>query len=358
LSFLLRILFSGLTVFIPSQDGHEVTVLLLNVGHSYHTSDGASLAHHKPLLIARAGSCSGDCPTRDSAVARFIYEDKSVSEAQDALEEAVGGGAAWALAGSDLSLHKGSSTDPDLPELSFRTNVRGTVGGQPLPIPTTSTEREDYSWLANLKEVCPTDCTIDPAVLATTPSSIVAARFHLRSGTVFTYAIERLGANVTPVQFKRLDGSGSASSYSQAVASWIGADVTINASNVQIVEDKFDATAGRSMTLSPDENGKVEMAVLNLPPFVPPASPINDAPQVGKHFEAYYEVSETPQASETRLVPYPGAAPSVGSYPEVAWSDVHPTTALWSELLNKLRLNVGRTMYDRTVCPPAGDPKP
>ena len=57
-SFILKILFSGMIVFSPNQNGTEVTVLLLNAGHTHHLSDGSALQDHKPLLIARAGNCT------------------------------------------------------------------------------------------------------------------------------------------------------------------------------------------------------------------------------------------------------------------------------------------------------------
>src|SRR3954469_11839735 len=111
--------------FVPNQDGTEVTVLFLNVPHEYQISDGSSLAHHKPLLITRAGSCSGDCTTRDSEIAQFLYEDMSASEALDALEGATTtNGSVWALSGSDLSIHKGNENAAALPALVMRNNVR------------------------------------------------------------------------------------------------------------------------------------------------------------------------------------------------------------------------------------------
>ncbi|HEX3069636.1 MAG TPA: hypothetical protein VHX14_13785, partial [Thermoanaerobaculia bacterium] len=277
-SFILKILFSGLMVFTPSQDGHEMTVLLLAAGHSHHLSDGSVLQQHKPLLIARAGSCSGDCPTRDSSVAQFVYADQSLSTAQDSLEAATDGGGAWMLSGSDISLQKASSSDSDLPALSVTSSARASN----TVIPSTSAEREDISWIADLKQVCPSGCALDPAVLASIPPSSIVARFHLRSGRLFTYTVTRIGPDVTPVHFARLDGSGTASAYTQAIASWVGAEVAIAGSGIEIVESKFNGDAGRSMTLTPDANNSMELAVLNFPPFVPPASANNNAPQVGK----------------------------------------------------------------------------
>jgi hypothetical protein len=351
MTFLLRILFTGLIAFVPSADGKEVTVLLLNVPHEQHLSDGTELAHHKPLLIARAGSCSGDCPKRDADIAAYLYNDKSLAVAQDSLEEAVGGGGAWALNGSDLSLSKGSSSAPDLPALSITRNVRPVVNGIPAIIPTTAAEREDFSWVADLKQVCPTACTFDSSMLGTTPAGIVAARLHLRSGKVFTYSVIRSGSDVTPVYFQRLDGQGNASPYTQAVAAWVGADIEVSGDDITIDESSFGGSAGRSMTLTPDSSGKMEVAVLNLPPFVPPASTSTAPPEVGKHFEMFYELDQTPPAAETRLVPFTGAAGSA-SFPTVDWSSIHPSSSVYSDLLNKLRLDVNRSAFERILCPP------
>lgn len=350
-SFVLKILFSGLMVFTPSQDGNEMTVLLLAADGTHHLSDGSALHQHKPLLIARAGACSGDCPTRDGDIAQFVYEDQSLATAQDSLEAATTGGGAWLLSGSDISLQKASANDPDLPALAVTSGVRTTVNGVPSMIPSTSSEREDISWIANLKQVCGSTCALDSNVLASVPPSAVVARIHLRSGRLYTYSVTRIGANVTPVHFSRLDGSGSASSYSQAIASWVGAELRISGSGIEIVESRFNGDPGRTMTLTPNANGAMEIAVLNYPPFVPPASSINDAPQVGKHFEAYYDLLQDPPAKETRLVPRAGAV-SGAQYPTVDWPTVHPQSAVWSELLNKLRLDIGRTGFERVLCPP------
>lgn len=352
MNFIVRILFSGLMALVPNEDGTELTVLLLNVDHAYHTSDGASVPHHNPFLIARAGNCTGQCPRRDAAVATPLFPDKSSSAALDSLEAAVAGGGAWLLAGSDLSVRKAGTSDPELPALVLRNNARGTSNGQPLMIPTTATEREDLSWIASLQQVC-AGCTLNPDLLAAQPpSGLVVARLRLRTGKVFTYSVARIGSNVTPVHFKRLDGSGNPLPYSQAMTSWVGADIEVGGDSIEIVEEKFDGGTGRSMILEPDANDRVEIAVLNLPSFVPPASPANFAPQAGKHFEAYYDLAQTPPAKEGRMIPRAGAASATASYPEVEWQAVHPQATLWSDLLNAIRLDVGRGPYDRVLCPP------
>lgn len=358
MTFILRILFSGLITFVPSQDGKEVTVLLLNVPAGHHVSNGTPLQQHKPMLVVRPGSCSGDC-ARDTAVAQGIFRDLTSSQQAEALETACDGGGAWDLTGSQLTLRKSSEEADDLPDLVLHTGVRGTVNGHPAPIPTTAAERADYSWIADLKQLGGTSgFSINTDVLATVPPSIVAARFRLRTGKVFTYSVARIGSNVTPVRFERLDGSGSASSYSQAIATWVAADIEVSGDSIDLVEEKFNGGTGRTMTLSPDANGKVEMAVLNLPPFVPPSTSTNNAPEVGKHFEMYYELAATPPSAATRLVPRAGAASSVGSYATVDWADIHPSSEVSSDLLSALRLEVGRAPYDRLLCPPSNNNLP
>jgi hypothetical protein len=348
-TFVLRILFTGLMAFIPNENGTEVTVLLLNSNH-YHTSDGAAMQPHKAVLYARPGSCNGDCVNDDTTIAGDTFRDQSPAAALDSLIHALGGGSAWDLSGSDIAVQK-SSGAANLPALQIRDDVRGTVNGQPKIIPTTPTEREDVSWIPALQQLCTSGCSLDSDLLANVPPDIVAARFTINSGNLSTYSIARLGSDVTPVYFKRLDGTGSTSSYVQAIATWVGLDIEVTGDSVDFVETKHDGSTGRSMTLSPDTSGKVEVAVVNLPPLVPPASSSNDAPEVGKHFEMYYELLDNPPARETRLVPRAGA-PSGTTIPQVTWTSIHPSSAIQSELLNRLRFEPGRSLYDHVICPP------
>jgi hypothetical protein len=335
--------------FIPDENGTKVTVLLLNSNH-YHTSDGAALQPHKPLLFARAGNCSGDCVDDDPSIAGFTYCDLSATTALESLAGALGNGSAWMITGSDIAVQK-SSGAANLPALQIRDDVRGTVNGQPQIVPETSTQRGDFTWIPALQQICGSGCTIDSDLLASVPPALVAARFTIDSGDLYTWSVARLGSDVTPVQFKRLDGTGSTSSYVQATASWVGLDIEVTGNSVDFVETKYDSSTGRTMTLSPDTNGKVEVAVLNIPPFVPPASSSNEAPQVGKHFEMYYELLDDPPAIETRLVPRAGA-PSGTTVPQVTWTSVHPSSTIVSDLLTGLRLEPGRSLYDQAICPP------
>ena len=347
-TFVLRILFTGLMAFIPNENGTKVTVLLLNSNH-YHTSDGAAMPPHKPRIYARAGACTGACDVDDAIIAKDTFRDLSSAAALDSLAYALDEGSAWSIDGSDVAVQK-SSGAANLPSLTIRDDVRGTVNGDLQIIPTTSTERTDISWIPSLEQLCTSGCTVDSDLLATVPPALVSARFTIDSGDLYTYSLARLASSdVTPVQFKRLDGTGSTSSYVQAVASWVGLDIEVSGNTVDFVETKHDGSSGRTMTLSPDASGRVEVAVVNLPPSVPPSSSNNDAPQVGKHFEMYYDLLETPPAREARLVPRVATGTNV---PQITWTSVHPPNVVTSELLNRLRFEPGRSLYDRTICPP------
>ncbi len=338
-TILVKILFTGLMAFVPNENGSQVTVLLLNSGH-YHTSDGAGMQAHKPLIVARAGNCTGDCTDNDPEIAEFLYADQTSTAALTSLANAVDNGSAWIIDGSDIAIEKESSNAANLPAFSMRAG-RGTTN-----YPATSTERGDASWIASLSQICGSGCTLDPDVFDNVPPPIVAARFTLNTGELYTHSIARLGANVTPVNFKRLDGTGSPSAYVQAVSAWVGADIEVNGTGIKFVETKHDASPGRSMTLTADNSGVIEVAVLNLPPFIPPASSSNEAPQVGKHYEVYYDLLQSPPSRASRLVPFVGSASST------TWSSVHPSGDIYSELLSRLRMDVDRTLYDRAICAP------
>ena len=143
------------------------------------------------------GSCSGDCVNDDTTIAGFTFRDQCPPSALDSLTYALGDGSAWLIAGSDISVEK-SSGAANLPALNIVNDVRGTVEGQPQIIPTTATERKDFSWIARLAQSCSSGCTLDSDLFDTVPPEIVAARFKINSGDLYTYSIARLGSNVTP----------------------------------------------------------------------------------------------------------------------------------------------------------------
>ena len=105
------------------------------------------------------------------------------------------------------------------------------------------------------------------------------------------------------------------------------------------------------MKLHP-QNGVVEIAVLNLPPYEAPdpAAPAPD-PAPGQHFQVFYDLVKRPPAYGSRLVPHRALTPSP-SEPQIDWMSLHPRDAAWSELLEQLGLNPrGKGPYDLAICP-------
>jgi len=339
MDFVLRIFFSGLIAFVPSADRKELTVLLLET-HGHALSDGAPLAHHKPVLLARAQSCKGDCNAQDAEIAEYFYADLSDSQAASALDEALQGGGAWVLDNSDLSVGGTASGN-----LSLRRSA-----GQNKLVPGSSSERQDFTWVADLRKIVPGLGELNPALFAARPpKAIVAARLRLTSGEVSTYSLIRVGAELQPIHF-RSAASKSDAPYEQAVANWVVAEIPAAGDSIQLLARNFDdPQKQRSMTLTPikeKERRVVEIAVLNVPPFRVPTPGARPAPQPGRHFEVFYDLAKNPPPANQRPIPHVGAASA-----QKKWQDVHPSAALFSPLLNQLRLDAGRGPYDVLLCP-------
>jgi hypothetical protein len=334
MSFILRIFFSGLIAFVPGAKGKELTILLLNTPHSYHTSDGAPMAHHRPLLLARAASCSGTCP-RDADVAQFLFADAPPSQASAAMNGALDGGAAWQLSGSDISF--GPAARVRTP-LLLRRDPGAAV------IPHTPQEREGFEWVADFTKIDPAAGGLNPAMLKNPPPGLIAGRIHLRNGEVTTYRLVEVDGKVQPIHFKPLQ-QGAEVPYSQAVASWVMAEVEVSGDSIDIVDSGLGRGGARTMKLTP-RDGVVELAVLNLPPFEPLAPGQLAAGQPGKHFEIYYELAKTPPAKGARPIPQAGTR---AGDPQADGSDLHVQKRP-SDLLERLRFGE-RGPYDQTLCP-------
>ncbi|HYC60676.1 MAG TPA: hypothetical protein VEK79_14015 [Thermoanaerobaculia bacterium] len=348
--FVLRIFFSGLIALLPNAEGTEVVVLLVNTPHEYALANGAPLAHHTPLLLARAGACEGTCTTTDNtAIAQLLYSNKTPQQALTALNGAILSGGAWKLASSDLTLQ-----GPGEP-LAIRTDVR-TVNedGTLQLVPMTPAQREDFTWVTSLSKVSPGIGGFKAAVTSPDPppGCMIAARLKLRSGKLFTYSLVKIDGKARPVHFRKPSGEGPEAPYAQAAANWVAAEIRVPGDSVEIVDQKFtDSENRRSMKLYP-EQGVVEVAVLNLPPFIAPApDTIAPTPAPGQHFQIYYDLVQSPPARADRLIPHT-ASPASPSEPQVDWNAVHPKAELWSNLLEQLNLNPrAKAPYDLSLCP-------
>ncbi|MEA2465477.1 MAG: hypothetical protein QOJ98_3224 [Acidobacteriota bacterium] len=346
--FILKIFFNGLIAFMPNTDGTEITVLLVNTPHEYSMSDGSTLADHRPLLLARAASCTGTCMTDEQEIAQFMFANKTPQQAATALNSALLGGGAWQLSSSELAV-----IGPVEP-LAIRTGVRGMENGTLKLVPSTAAEREDFSWVADLRDVSPGTGGFKTALTSeeAPPGCVVAARLKLRSGKVFTYSLVKIDGKARPVHFRKPSGDGPEAPYSQALANWVAAEIHVPGDSVEIVDTNFnDSSKTRTMKLHPQE-GVVEIAILNLPPFEAP-SPTAEAPspQPGQHFQIYYDLVRKSPARAERLVPHQALSPSA-SEPQTDWASLHPRTALWSELLEQLGMSPrGKGPYELALCP-------
>jgi hypothetical protein len=336
MTFILRIFFSGLITFVPSQNGKQLTVLLLNAGHATHAAGEATLPEHKALLLARGGNCDGDCVTRDTAAAQFLYpEVDSEGAASDSLLSAVSGGTVWDLTGSQLSF----VTPQDGVTLVKSSSLRGKR------VPNTPDERADFGWVPNLKEIWPASGGLNPAVFAPNPpEDLIAARLVLESGTVSTYSVIEIGGKVLPVEFRPLSGTARAP-FQRAAANWVEAEVRVPGNDVEIVAESFKGGAKRTIKLTP-QNGVVEVVVLNISRPLPGNRQAAGRP--GVHFERYWSLVQHPPAMGKRPIPQ---APQ-NQLVKRDWGALHPADgSRASILLDRLLFPGGRSPYDQLLCP-------
>ena len=336
---ILRIFFSGLIAFVPSEDGKELTVFLINEPHAHHMS--AAMPEHKALMLVRAQSCEGDCPRSDREVSEFLYPDASPTAAAESLAEALRNGAVWQLAGSDLSL--------DIPKSGVKLKRVASASGK--SVPDTAAERTDFRWVANLKEIDPSLGPLNPAVFSDDPpAGLIVARLRLTSGEVSTHSIVRIGDKATPLDFRSISGSGPR--HTRAAASWVQAEIRVPGNTLHVVEADFGGDAKRTMALTP-VNGVVEMAVLNVTQPVRPDPAA--APQPGLHFERFWELAQRPPVAERRPVPQPPNEADV----QRNWLSLHAADGRRSSaLLKDMFFRDGRSTYDQILCPMSQYPRP
>jgi hypothetical protein len=272
-----------------------------------------------------------------------MFPMKTPTQGAAALETALLGGSAWLLKQSDLSVQGAEGP------LGYVTNVRPkTDRGAEAGIPTTPVEREDFSWVAELRRIDPAlqGKQLNPRMLSERPpSSVVAGRLTLRNGKVSTYAVMRFDGKARPLRFHPVSDERPISAYSQAIASWVMAELQVRSDSVAIVDRSFDSPASaRTMKLRP-QDGLVEIAILNVPDPIRP----------DQCLEGYYELFKSPPPAGRRQMP---AVPRHDSA-QVDWFVLHPRQAMGSNLLESVGLTrspiVGlsesRGTAERLPCP-------
>jgi len=334
MGFILRVFFSGLIAFVPSEDGKELTVLLLDAPQAHHGSSHAGIAEHKPVLLARAAGCDGQCARRNDAVSTFLYpEVTSAAASNESLARAIDRGVVWQLAGSDLSF--------GIPKDGVK--LTRTVSSKGKSVPDDALERADFGWVASLKAIDPAVGKLDPAIFsAHPPKGLIVARLKLSSGDVSTYSVVQVNGKVMPIDFRPLSGNGTA--YTRAVASWVEAEIHVPGNSLKVVETSFAGGKRREVSLKP-LNGVIDIAVLNV--SQPPESKRTAMPEPGLHFARFWDLAARPPASSVRPIPqFPLAQVEKRDFEALHVDDAGRK----SDLLEAIFPDP-RSPYDQILCP-------
>jgi len=317
MTFILRIFFMGLVAFVPNRDGTELTVLLVETRPGQVASNGAAIALHHPMLLARAADCRGNCGIAAGIDPHLLFW-KDGAAAASYLAAALDHGAAWTLDGSDLSI-------PDA-EARERGQLEMQLGD-----------------IADLGRIAPGSGVVKPDLLAPRPpQNLIAARFLLRSGKVRPYRFVREDGKVLPIDFKPLNGGRAVEGAPQALADWMMAEIEVAGDSVEIVENRFGDEGSRRIRLAPEKGGAVELAVMNIPD-PPSEESTHEAHAADTHFELYYNLAQTPPPAGQRPVPH--VAKGRGAFLR--------DETLRSGLLEGLKLNGPKGFYERIICPVA-----
>jgi len=339
MTFVVRIFFAGLVAFVPSRDGKVLTVLLPDAGQARKLSDGSLMEPHQALLVARAAGCKGDCGPGDASLASILFPGQPAGAAWDGLAAALQQGVAWRLDGVELTV----GPPPCEPKLSIPHGAQkaGCSAGSP----ATAESSKDFGWVADLNQIVPGSGIVDPAFLGPQPpAGRIAARLRLQSGTVSAYRLVAVEGKVAALEFRPLGGKATNAAFcAQALADWVVAEIPMSGDGVELELTPWGKDGegkGRLVKLAP-ENGQVDVVVLNVAPshFDLPAAA---APGPGKHFEAYYELTR----SKPSVLPVPYVPDGLSKLPEPPHLSPAP-----SALLQGLRLGIGKTVYDRLICP-------
>lgn len=332
MGFVLKIYLLGLIAFVPSPDGREMTILMVDAGKGFTTSDNSVFPPHYPVLLARAGNCTPDCRCEVKEIAPHLYVRREPSEEVNpdgerapvspdpagALRDLVRGGGAWALAGTEISIsHPGEislsgraetgRSQPDRLVLapSRRGNERATL-------PATPGDKEGFSWVVPMAKVAPGSATVDPDCLAAKPARCpITGRLTLTEGNFKTHKLaEFRTSGIAEFAFAPAGAALPAGGPTQAIADWTVIEIQVPSCEVSFTLRPFDGKpeALQRITLSPgtcDGTGEVEVALLNLPDPSRAGTAHDHPPTTGDaaHFEVFYELSSNRPVANQRPIP-------------------------------------------------------
>ncbi len=318
MSFMLRIYFLGLIAFVPDPSGKQMTALLVDTSHAGHASCGEhSVPLHQPVLLARAGSCQGEC-SADSDIASLVFGSKALSEdpveSLNLLRQALRNGSSWKLDNVILTLQTGDPGQPQpapslqvLSRNSERFDLGETAAGGLMP--NDRDDREDFGWVVDLGRLDPAWQAVDTDVFEPAPKKdLIKARWPLTQGKAKTFRLSGFPDDIVPVELRTFPEALPWPGFRpRAAADVVVVEIEIEGQQVSVQATPFGGSTARTMTLTP-EAGVVEIAVLNLPreSFVPYAQQgPTQAPQdyVDYHFELFYELLANRPPRHQRPVP-------------------------------------------------------
>lgn len=362
MSFVLKIYFFGMIAFVPNTDGRQMTALVIDARPGFHASDGTAFPSHYPVLLARAGSCKGNCQEDAQRVADHLFGTGTLLNpafTRGELKKIVGeGGGTWELDGEHITLQAGTTRRSGATLQVVRNRrpetTREAGGSSAVTLPKNLAEAEDFSWVAEIKEIVPEARKVDPDCLKEKPEKgLVVGRVKLEEGTLKTHRLIQFKEDIPRFIFQPLSASAPTTSYSQGLADWTVAEIPITGCEVTINSRDFATGETRSMTLGPSDcqggNEIVEVAVMNVPdPSKRHDHPsargnrANDPQAVGTHFELYYELAQTRPSWKQKAVPVVDAE-------AVKPADVDPGDVQFLKVLNIPRAGT----YSHPICPQA-----
>lgn len=346
MGFVLKIYLLGLMAFVPSPDGREMTILVVDAGRGFTTSDNSVFPPHYPVLLARAGSCAPDCRCEVKEIGPHLYVKKDpeaevnpgVAEVNPgvllptspdpagALRQLVRGGGAWALTGSEISISHPGETSLSGRAETDRSQPGGLVlaAGRRTPdrneratMPATPEDKEDFSWVVPMAKVAPSSATVDPDCLVAKPTRCpIAGRLTLTEGTFKTHKLAEYykpgAGGIAEFAFAPAGAALPTGGPVQAIADWTAIEIQVPSCEISFTVRPFDGKPGtlQRITLSPgtcDGTGEVEVALLNLPDLSSLGTvAAHDHPGAtgdGSHFEVFYELSSNRPVASQRPIP-------------------------------------------------------
>ncbi len=314
MDFILRIYFIGLIAFVPDSDGQRMTALLVDARHSYIASDGEQVPEHYPMLFARAQNCSGNCHEQDTFLADTVFPSTlSAGERLTNLQDAVIGGGGWKLDLSQLRIVLPGASQMSLTPFQL-VGDGDTVAGPGRPLPSSSTPRDDFDYVADLREIVGESLVVDSTLLDAPEKGRTVALMKLAAGDVTAQRLSGFKDEIVEFRFataEELKNGLDLSMPLAALADRVMVEIKISGDRVRLEDRNSTTSTVRTMELTPQAGSNViEVVIVNLPKhgFQFEGSHLGHPTTPGQifidhHFELFYELAECVPPRNRRPVP-------------------------------------------------------